>query len=615
VLRSAINSLHQSHQLQVKELEEVSVAVREPAVCPDCGVAMKVQKTVCRAGRTLAHGCFQVEETFYVCSSGCRKDGKPVTARSAQLAELLVPRSRVGYDVMVFVGRERYLHHQQREEIREQLGAQYGIVLSTGEISSLARRFLVYLEKLHWQSAPVLCAALEADGGWPMHVDATGEDGRGTVVTILSGWRGWVLDAWKAPTERAEFVLPGMQRVAKAFGEPCAIMRDLGKAMTEAANEFVKSLERPIPVLACHQHFLADVGRDLLEHSHNQLRNTFRQLKLRSKLRLFVRQLGNRLGESIVEGREGVNRWLEDRDSPPPPLPDGVPGITKVRGMAQWILDFHNDSSGHRFPYDQPWLDLHTRCLIVSAVLATYLRTPPDDILVRRTLEKLERILDPVQHHPSLPLVAKAMSKRADLFNRLRDALRLEDGKKETIQKINDVQAGLSRLTEDLQKQRPQRGPAQDVRQAIDIILTHLKRHGPFLSGHVISTPGIEAGFRLVARTNNLLEGEFHFVKHGERRRSGRKNLTQDFELLPAHAVLADNLRHPDYVNLICGSLGHLPHAFAQLDAMDRSCSIASKTSPDLPRAESASLSSADKKFVRQPLFEERILLAAAQAQ
>jgi hypothetical protein len=36
------------------------------------------------------------------------------------------------------------------------------------------------------------------------------------------------------------------------------------------------------------------------------------------------------------------------------------------------------------------------------------------------------------------------MRKRADLFNRLRDAVRLEDGKKESIQKINDVQAALS---------------------------------------------------------------------------------------------------------------------------------------------------------------------------
>ena len=104
----------------------------------------------------------------------------------------------------------------------------------------------------------------------------------------------------------------------------------------------------------------------------------------------------------------------------------------------------------------------------------------------------------------------------------------------------------------------------------------------------------------------------FHF---GARRRSGRENLTQDFEVLSAHAILADNLRHPDYVNLIWGSLGHLPHAFDQLHAGDHSCFIASTTSPDLPRAEFASLSSADKQFIRHPLFEEQILLAAAQAQ
>ena len=214
------------------------VAVDEHSTCPDYGVAMLVQKTVKRSGMTLAHGPFEVSETTYVCRSGCERDGKPVTARSAELAQLLLPRGTVGYDVLVYVGCQRFLHHRQREEIRELLKTQYGIFLSSGQVSSLVRRFLVYLEKMHWQSSPALRAALQGDGGWPMHVDATGEDGRGTVITILSGWRGWVLYAWKAPTERAEFVLPGMQRVAEAFGAPCAIMRDLGRAMTEAANEF-----------------------------------------------------------------------------------------------------------------------------------------------------------------------------------------------------------------------------------------------------------------------------------------------------------------------------------------------------------------------------------------
>jgi hypothetical protein len=75
------------------------------------------------------------------------------------------------------------VHYRQREEIRAELKERYGIVLSTGEISALGRRFLIYLEALHREKTPALRAALEADGGWPLHIDATGEDGRGTLVT------------------------------------------------------------------------------------------------------------------------------------------------------------------------------------------------------------------------------------------------------------------------------------------------------------------------------------------------------------------------------------------------------------------------------------------------
>ena len=70
-----------------------------------------------------------------------------------------------------------------------------------------------------------------------------------------------------------------------------------------------------------------------------------------------------------------------------------------------------------------------------------------------------------------------------------------------------------------------------------------------------------------MARTNNRLESLFHTIKHGERRRSGRKILTQDFEILPPAAALATNLHHADYVSLVCGSLDRLPEAFAALDA------------------------------------------------
>src|SRR5438046_3117395 len=121
----------------------------------------------------------------------------------------------------------------------------------------------------------------------------------------------------------------------------------------------------------------------------------------------------------------------------------------------------------------------------------------------------------------------------------------------------------------------------------------------------------VGGGIRLVARTNNGLESLFHTIKHGERRRSGRKILTQEFEILPPAAALATNLHHADYVSLLCGSLDRLPEAFAALDAPHRSRSIAVGAKQSSTTVETASLSTIDKRFVRRQIFEDYILDAA----
>jgi hypothetical protein len=138
-------------------------------------------------------------------------------------------------------------------------------------------------------------------------------------------------------------------------------------------------------------------------------------------------------------------------------------------------------------------------------------------------------------------------------------------------EELRDIRAALKRFSASLRKRRPQRGPAQDFRKAIDIILDHLKRHGKSLWGHEVRLPAkAGGGVRLVERTNNLCEHFFHAIKHGERRRSGRKNLARDFELLPPESALVQNFNHPDYVAIVCGSLERLPRVFAEMDATER---------------------------------------------
>jgi len=187
---------------------------------------------------------------------------------------------------------------------------------------------------------------------------------------------------------------------------------------------------------------------------------------------------------------------------------------------------------------------------------------------------------------------------------------------------LRNIKETLDTLTVDLRARRPERGPAQDQRQAIDLVLQHLEDHGESLWGHVIVLADRHDNeTRVVDRTNNILEGFWHRIKHAERRRSGRKVLTYDFEGLPAAAALTCNLAHSDYVQLLCGSLENLPQAFAELDATtpDRKTlpshsgahanATATAEATDLV---SASLPRIDRPVVRTASFQRRIDAAAS---
>src|SRR5439155_985634 len=145
------------------------------------------------------------------------------------------------------------------------------------------------------------------------------------------------------------------------------------------------------------------------------------------RLRAFVRHPGPSLGKSIGPGREALDRWLKGTNQAYP-IPEGAGGITTVRNLAQWALNYHADGSGQGFPFDLPWLNFYSRCLHLLAALETFLRTPPTDVQVRKSLEALRRILHPVKvDQPPCASVGDALIKRADLFDRLRAALRLEE--------------------------------------------------------------------------------------------------------------------------------------------------------------------------------------------
>lgn len=634
-LRNLLRSMAEKARSVRQDLSGARVRVAEdPGVCPICSGPWLVQKTLTHQVKSLKHGQLEAAETVHVCAAGCRHpSGARVIRRAESLSRQIISGRVVSYDVIVFVGLERFLRHRQREEIREALWAEHGIPLSCGEISNLCVLFLSYLQALHEAHAEQLKAAMASDGGWPLHVDATGEDGRGTLLVVLSGWRHWVLGSWKIPTERADALLPCLLDVVARFGDPCAVMRDLGRAVTRAVEDLVAERQLAIAVLACHLHFLKDIGRDLLEPSHAELRETFRRFKVRPRLRALARELGRKLGGEVEKAREEVRSWQED-SAAGRSLPSGRAGLATVRAVAQWVLDYSADASGEDFPFDRPYLHLYNRCILALRAVEGFLSQPPEDTNVLKALKKLKGVLHPVNCEVPLRPIIERLNVRAGIFDKLRKVLRLalesrqrpadpatqaqtrEQTEEVTPADLQEVRSGVESLTDALRVRRKANAVGFDERKAIDLVLRHLDKHGDYLWGHEIELPAeLGGGVRLVDRTNNALEeGLFHPLKHGERRRSGRKVLTQDFENLPSGAVLSRNLHCEDYIEIVCGSLDRLASAFAALDAEKRRLVLAgqlqgSNTNRTLPRPHlaSASLSKADKRLVRVQAMQDRL--------
>ena len=624
-LRELLGTVNDRNRKQLLSTSGVLVSVCDDGgQCPICRGPWRVQKTAYHHGKTLRHGEFEIRETIHVCSDRCRDEsGKLVIRRAQSLAKHIVPGRTVGYDVMTFVGLERFLHHRQREEIRTSLLREHGINLSAGAVSNLAKLFLRYVQALHNKHIGQLQNTLAKDGGWPLNIDATGEDGRGTLLVAFTGWRKWVLGSWKIPTECTEAILPRLHEVVGQFGAPCAVMRDLGRAVTPAVNHLLAELELDIPVLACHLHFLKDIGKDLLNPAYGELRALFRRYKIRPKLCTLSRDLGRKLGNQIGEARNEVKAWQAQTETDYT-IPSGRAGMATIRSLTQWVIDYKADSTGCDYPFARPYLDLYDRCTTARRAIDAFMRNEPTDPKVLSALKRLQRLLDPVASDVPFKQIIRRLRTRAQLFDELRDALRLEPKhpsihikrnaeeaptSDQIATELQDIHEQVKKLVASLKKRRPQRGPAQDVRRAIDLILRHIEDHGGHLWDLVIHLPKeAGGGIRLVERTNNILEGFFHGMKHDERRRSGRKILTQDFEHLPPEAALVYNLKCADYVSIVCGSLDRLHEAFAAID-LDKAEKMNVKER--IPQVETASLPTVDRRVIRTEQMQRRIFAAA----
>lgn len=536
--------------------------IAEAVQCSVCGGKLQIQKSKNRQITTIKSGAIQAREVRKVC---CVNPSHPVEV-SSELAQLVPRGQRYGYDLIVCVGLARYIHRMQRSEIQESLWHQDGVQLSTGSISELCDRFLLVLESLHIANSPALRIALQ--DGYPLHIDATCEYGKGGLFVCIDGRHGWVLNAARITTENEAELHPVIEKSCELFGDPVSVMRDLGKAGGLAVQPLRK---RGVVDLICHFHFLGAIGKKLFDTDYGTLRSSLKKSRTCGELRTLLRDLRNNTISEVYSGKYGSGVMRED-----------------LHSLILYLLEGKKGKDAP-YPFSLPHFDTCRRYLEAEILIEKWLPEPRSRV-EQTVLKKVGSILSSVEKDDRLRAIMFELEKRLTAFNELRDILRLSDDELPSVYSSKTDNASNSQrmgipceavaLLEKIKKkttdyhndircrvaQQKKKNIALTRSTPEKIILTYLDRYGNRLFGHPVKMDTDGRIIFVAERTNNIPEHFFGREKRKIRRRVGRAHLGRDLEEQPAQAALVANLNSQEYVKIVCGSLDRLPDAFAALN-------------------------------------------------
>ena len=207
----------------------------EISECPGCGSTLNVQKTATKTVVTMAIGAFFAKETILHCPHGHGK------FRSEQLRNLVPKGGTFGFDVIIEVGFGLFVHCRSNQEVMADLAAK-NVFISDREVSYLGRKFIIYLALAHRQSQSAIRGLLTDRGGYILHVDGTCEGDSPNLFCGIDGLSDLVLDTIKIPSEKKDELVPFFEGIKKQYGEPIALVHDMGKGIISGVEEVFRVL-------------------------------------------------------------------------------------------------------------------------------------------------------------------------------------------------------------------------------------------------------------------------------------------------------------------------------------------------------------------------------------
>ncbi|MCJ7775789.1 MAG: transposase, partial [Desulfobulbaceae bacterium] len=523
--------------------------------CPTCSSRLHVQKTHTKTAVTMDIGAFRAKETVLFCPQD------QTTFIAEQLRRLVPEGGTFGFDVIVETGLALFVHCRNNQEAMKELAAK-NVFVSEREISFLGRKFIIYLALAHRESQQRLRDLMARRGGYILHVDGTCEGDSPNLFCGLDGISELVLDTIKIPSEKKELLSPFFQRIKEQYGEPKALVHDMGKGIVTAVEEVFPGVADFI----CHFHFLRDVGKDLLLAEYTDLQKRLRKLKVRSLLRhrsKYLEQKINPASQTIEE----ITSSLESGAWQTTSL-EHIPLITTY-ALIHWVFEYPRQSSGYGFPFDRPHLDFYRRLQKVHRLLweimDVHLRGAVKD---NKPFFQVYRTFKKAVEDKRLNDLAASLERKAEVFDKLRTAMRiaLPEGKNG----INDNGDDTDMKSIEGKVTTFKKWLVSDARRKATYagMIAQLDKYWDKLFADplpVVTPEGIL--YIQPQRTNNILERFFRGEKRRGRKKNGMASLSKVLKAALADTPLVQNLKNSEYMEIILNGCSSLAERFSQIDA------------------------------------------------
>jgi len=542
-------------------------------------------------------GAFRARETIL-------KDGCADTVYNSQELRSLTPyRCTYGYDILVYVGYALFVHSFSEQRIITALARQ-NVFISQRQIGFLGRKFITYLAIAHQESRQQLKAAMSLRGGYILHLDGTCEGDSPHLFTGIDGIAEIVLDNIKLPSEKAELIVPFLQKIKQQYGDPIALVHDMGSGILSA----VKTVFEDIPDFICHFHFLRDIGKDLFEKEYTQIRNRLKKHKIRALLRRKIKAL-EKIAGNDTEAEDQLMPVI-DQGHIDPEFINKMPAMAAYTAI-HWIFDTSAQMEGYGFPFDCSHMLFYQRLKVVHDLVNLIADSRCDNIRNKPFL-KLWQPLTRVMEDQQLKKAARQMEEKVKVFNKLRKALSIavpkckkglnDDGEEADIKTIEEKVITF-RQTVVTDETLSQQDDYKKMIRQIDKYWLKL-----FADPIKVNTPRGPVSIQ-PQRTNNILERFFRDLKRSHRKKSGTVSLTRTLRSILADTPLVKNLDNPDYMEIILNGSSTLEERFAKIDSR----MVMEKLKQEEKKC--VRISPEMKKLIRFPDFTEQLttLLMAQQ--